>query len=1039
MTKCLALCVFLLTLGVGPIQAQVTTGTISGTVRDTTGAVIPDARVTVQNTDTGASRTVESDTAGRYSAPSLGLGNYRVTVHKEGFQEEVRSGIVLTVGREAVVNFQLTVGAVTQSVEVTGEAPLLEGTTANLGALVDSRTMRELPLNGRSYDQLALLQPGVAALGGGAGNAFDYGSGKRFTVSGSRSYANSFLLDGADINDHANATPGGAAGTNLGVDAIREFKIMTNAVSAEYGRSTGAVISAVTSSGTNSIHGSAFEFLRNNKLDARNFFDPGPVPPFRRNQFGATVGGPIRKDKIFFFGAYEGLRQGLGTTYINFVPTVDAKQGRLPSATVTVNPAVKPFLALYPNPNGPEVGGGVGEFLHSPTVSASENYFMTRVDYQLTDKTSIFGRYSFDNDAISNPTNQVVGGNLPGFNTRNSSRRQYSTLQMSKVFSPTLLNNVLFAYNRSFPSNDVQPSTPLGPELSFSPGLPMGLIQVGGSSGFVVLQNPLSNLGTSPFSPRSWSYNLFQWQDDVTYIKGRNSLKFGFRFERIRDNVAENSSLRGVYSFTDLTALLEGRASSFQSVPPGQNAYRGIRQSLYAVFGQDDFRLNSRVTLNLGVRWEAVSDPTAVNGLVSNIFSPTDSQFHILDHYLEVSKKNIEPRLGVAWQLNSKGTSVLRSGFGIFHDQILPQVYAINVAKLPPFYSVLTAQNPSFPDGSRQLRQTGAVTILTDDFTLQSPTKIRYNVSFQQQLWGKNALELAYIGSESYHVVGYRAVNLTQSVVRNGQRFFPAGAPRINPNFGAITSYGTDAIANYNGFQAVLKRSSGGLQYEISYTFSKAIDLLSSIATGDTQREPQVYINPQDLRRNRGRASFDVRHSLLLNGTYLLPFKTGQRTLDGIFAGWEVSALGTFQAGQPFTARVGFNRSNSGDNQNPDRPNLVPGHSNNPRLGSPNKYFDANAFSLPDPGTFGNLGRNTLIGPGISSLDLSLQKNFVLMEPLHAQFRAEFFNIANHANFGLPAAQVLFTASGARNAAAGKILDTATSSRQIQFGLKFRF
>src|SRR6516162_4569192 len=325
--------------------AQVNTGTISGTVQDASGAAIAGAAVTVRHVDTGTSRTVSTDSGGRYNAPDLPLGNYEVQAQQSGFQTEARLGINLTVGREAVVDLSLKVGQISERVLVTGEAPLVETTTSAMSSLVDERTIRDLPLNGRSYDQLSLLQPGVVTMGAGlAGAAFDYGTGVRFSVSGSRSYANSFLLDGTDINDHANGTPGGAAGTNLGVDGVQEFKINTAVSPAEYGRSSGGVISAVTRSGTNSLHGSAFEFLRNNDLDSLGYFDyashggNGSIAPYRRNQYGGSLGGPIKKDRTFFFGTYEGLRQGNGTNISPEVPTAATRQGIVPLSIVPTDP-----------------------------------------------------------------------------------------------------------------------------------------------------------------------------------------------------------------------------------------------------------------------------------------------------------------------------------------------------------------------------------------------------------------------------------------------------------------------------------------------------------------------------------------------------------------------------------------------------------------------------------------------------------------------------------------------------------------------------
>jgi len=472
------------------LSAQVTTGTISGVVQDPSGAAIPGVVVSVKNLETGITRTVTTDERGRYTAPNLSLGNYEVQAEHAGFETDVRSGITLTVGREAVVNISLRVGNVSEKVTVIGEAPLVDSTTSSLGALVDDRTVRELPLNGRSYDQLARLEPGVAVVGAPAGtSAFAYGTGVRFSVAGGRSSANSFLLDGTDINDHANSTPGGASGFNLGVDGIREFKILTNSFPAEYGRASGGIISAVTMSGTNQLHGSAFEFLRNSALDARNFFDGSKVPAFRRNQFGGSFGGPIKKDKTFFFGTYEGLRQGLGTSTIGILPDNAAKQGIFPSGTVPVNPVMKPFIALWPNPNGPDFGDGTAEFISSPTIATNEDYFMIRVDHQISEKMSIFGRYSYDKD--SRPLPDAL--NLFGLNYTGD--RQYSTFQVSNIVSPTVLNSFRFSYNRSFQTQTVisiVPGLGVGSEFSFTPGEGLGNIQFGGGAlGSMVTLTPL--------------------------------------------------------------------------------------------------------------------------------------------------------------------------------------------------------------------------------------------------------------------------------------------------------------------------------------------------------------------------------------------------------------------------------------------------------------------------------------------------------------------------------------------------------------------
>src|SRR5437879_461467 len=670
--------------------SQVSTGTISGVVQDTSGAVIAGAMVTVRNVDTGAVRSLTSDEGGRYVVPVLPVGNYSVQGQQAGFKTEIRSGIDLTVGREEVINLTLNVGALADTVTVTAEAPMVETTTAAMSSLVDQRTIRDLPLDGRTYDQIAMLQPGVVTMGAGqASAAFDYGTGTRFNVNGSRAYANTFLLDGTVINDHANGTPGGAAGTNLGVDGVQEFKINTSVSPAEYGRSSGGVISAVTRSGTNSLHGSAFEFVRNNAFDSMGYFGPvsrggtGSATPLRRNQFGAALGGPIKKDKTFFFGNYEGLRQGNGTNISAEVPTLAARQGIVPlsivksemslctvvtatTCTIPVSPAIKPYLDLFQAPNQPDRTDGTAFFIAAPTQVTSENYFMTRVDHQITENMRVFARYSFDRDTNVLPNFQ---GSAVA-DEHDVAHRQYSTVQVNNTLRPTLLNSFRFAYNRTFQDfNDVL-NDPRTANLFFVPGEHLGTISFGSQG---LSTGPLHFLGVDNGAPREYWFNLFQWGDDLTYVRGAHTLKWGVNIERIQDNEITSSNSRGDYTFADLPTFLANIPSNFQAPPPGQNGYRGLRETIFAAYAQDDFKMTQRFTLNLGLRWEGISNPTEVNGKMANLLNITDPATTVLtDSYTRVTKKDFQPRVGFAWQLNGSGTTVLRAGFGMFHDHVLP-------------------------------------------------------------------------------------------------------------------------------------------------------------------------------------------------------------------------------------------------------------------------------------------------------------------------------------------------------------------------------
>lgn len=1028
--------------------AQAPTAAISGTVTDSTGAVLPGAKVEILNEETGISRTAQTNAAGYYLVPLLGVGRYQVTATLEGFQGQVRSGIVLTVGREAVVNLQLAVGAVSATIEVSGEAPLVESTTSSVGGLVGEQAIRDLPLNSRSWDQLSLLEPGIAAYaGGGGGGGAIYGSGTQFSSAGSRSFSNVYVLDGTDIRGSGGAAnPGGGVGTNLGVEVIREFKIITSMYSAEYGGGSGAVVSAVTKSGTNQYHGTLFEFLRNSAMDARNFFDVGEGrAPFKRNQFGGVFGGPIKKDRLFFFGGYEGMRQRLATTTFAIVPSVNARDGILPGRVVPVNPRVKPFLALWPNPNGLDFGDGTAEFISASSVPTNQDYFMARVDYQLNSNHSIFGRYTYDADS-ERRLNSIATAE-----STTDTGRQYPSFQVTSVLSPMVLNSVRIAYSRSVWFDDNLPVAGPARELSFVPGHPVGVIQIGGraaGASFAIV-----GAGTSDTSPRQWVTNLLQYADDLTYITGRHAFKFGGYFKRIQENTAVNTSLRGIYAFNSFEDVLRGTPYNFAAVRPGQSAYRGFRQSVIAIFAQDDLRVNPRLTLNLGLRWEAATDPTESHGRVSNIVNFTDPKATVMDKYFNVTKKNFEPRVGFAWQLNQSGTSVVRAGFGIFHDQVLPLYYSPNLGKTPPFYEVLNISNPRFPDGYLDLETGGLPRVNGVAANLKTQAKNHYTLTIQQQLRGDVVIEVGYVGSKGSNIMRFAEMNNRIYTLVDGQKFWPAGSPRKNPYFDELRTQFSDASSNYNGLLLKLKGSSAGLRYQVAYTFSKVIDELSVLSAGGSGREAQALLDPEDPGRDRGRAVFDITNNLVMNASYSLPFRFNQKTASFVLGGWELSGLATFSDGQPFSVRDGFERSRDGGGGRADRPNLAPGANNNPvrgvtagcpgvlagqKLSTPELWYDPCAFTLSAPGTHGNLGRNTLITPGLQKIDLALSKNIALTESAKLQFRAEAFNLLNHANFDAPR-PTPFTSSGAIHANAGRITGTITVPRELQFGLKILF
>jgi hypothetical protein len=1078
MSRYLPVLLIALILSAYPVYAQVTTATIAGVTQDATGAFIPGVSVTVKNLDTGITRSITTDEGGRYTVPDLTLGSYEVEAQLPGFQTEVRSGITLSVGRSAVVNFSLKVGQLSDKVTITEEAPLVESTTAAMSSLVDERTIRDLPLNGRSWDNLALLQPGVVSVGAGQGGvAFDFGTGTRFNVNGSRAYANSFLLDGTDINDHANGTPGGAAGTNLGVDGVQEFKINTLVSPAEFGRSTGGVISAVTRSGTNDLHGAGFEFLRNNAMDSLGYFDypnrggSGSVAPYRRNQFGAALGGPIRKDKTFFFGTYEGLRQGNGTNWGPEVPTDAARQGILPftafqgtdpalynchkgdtACRVPVSPAIQPYLDLFQHPNTADLGDGTAYYNFAPLQVTHENYVMGRVDHQISDKMRLFARYSLDSDSNV----------LPNFNgssvadEHDVAKRQYSTIQITNVLRPTLVNSFRFAYNRTYQNFDDVVVDPRAQKLSFVPGEHFGTISFGAQG---LSTAPLNFLGIDNGAPRIYWYNLYQEGDDLTYIKGRHSLKMGADIRRIQDNVISTGNTRGDYTFLDLPGFLLNQPIRFDAPPPGANGYRGLRSTMAGTYLQDDFKVTQRLTLNLGLRYEFITNPYEVNGKMANLLNLSDPAPTVLkDSFFKVAKKDFQPRVGFAWGLNGSGKTVLRAGFGIFHDHILPYSYTALATGIPPFFTTLSdLTNPVFPFDTNLLAGPSPAPQFNayPTSTIKEPVKNSYNLTLQQQVMNNTVLELAYIGSQSHHLQRNGEWNPPTPI---SPGIFPATfkqSNRINPNFASITASRFDVNANYNALQIALKRKgSSGLQYQVFYTYSKSIDEKSTLAGGESRQEPNTVMDFTDVRRDRGRSSFDARHNFVPTITYPFPFKFQQKAVRWLLGGWTANGIGTFRTGEPFTGRYGSNRSQNGDRWSPDRPNLNPGYSNDPtsgvtqgcttasgnvipaglQLGTPDLWYDPCAFSRPAPGTYGNLGRNTLTGPGFFNVDFSADKNFKASERVNFQFRAEIFNLLDQAHFYAPSFNVF-------SGSAGHISRVISSpgGRLTQLGLKITF
>jgi hypothetical protein len=995
---------------------------------------------------------------------------------------------------------------------------------ATLGGLNDSRTVAELPLNGRSWTDLATLQPGVHLSQDqppiNAGDRVKRGLGLELTISGARPQQNNYLLDGVNINDYANAGPGSVLGGNLGTDAVAEFEVLTTNYSAEYGRTSGGVISAVTKSGTNQFHGSAYEFLRNSALDARNFFDPAVIPPFRRNQYGGSAGGKIQKDKTFIFGDYEGVSQGLGTTNLQNVPTQDARNGKIfftgappdgcaaipgnaAQCQLTVDPNAQSFLNsnLIPLPNVSPIpaGSNAGQFGFTAFQITRENFFTIRADHNFSDKDRIFTTYLFDKASQSEPDE---------YNTKllhNPMFRQMVAIEENHVISPNLLNSFRVGYNRDnveSPSgaSAVNPAA-ADTTLGFVPGSTVGNIVIG-SDGLAGYSG-----GLDVAAPFKFHWNSYQVYDNLFLTKGIHSMKFGADVERIQGNTFGADFPGGQLIFngngtndTGLSDFLTNRSADINADVPGTVTGRGVRQTIFGAYFQDDTHLRPNLSVNWGLRYEMASIITEEAGKLANLRvllpnvmpgTPAYPNHTGSPYIMNPTKRNFEPRVGFAWDPFKNGKTSIAGGFGIFDVLPLPVEMGSGVDGSFPFditYSATGLGTPYVTNGNcttssgcgayGQALAAQSNRFYVMQFDPKRNYVMQWNLNIQRQVAPETTLIVGYVGARGRHM-RFQAddVNMVYPVsgtsvpstglvwpvpneappvgssglCANGTPANPApntgcAWPVFNPSMGRTQMALFDGIYDYNGLQVQVKKAlAHGVQIEGSYTYSKNIDDGGGSVASDPFRNSISTLLWFCEACRRGLSDQDQRHNLTVNYVWDIPtpmfFGTPAKAILG---NWEAGGILTIASGTPFTVLVQgdpLGENNTDAYQFPDRVS-GPGCSNPVNPQDANGYVKLNCFTAPNPSyRLGNAGRNSVIGPGLINMDFSLFKNIPIpkiSETFKAQFRTEFFNIFNRPNFTSPNDnRVIMDSSGSPIGNAGVFNLTNTTSRQIQFALKF--
>lgn len=1070
------------------VTAQTFTGTFVGTVTDASGAGVVGATVTITNIETSAQRTVNTDASGGFVVTLLPPGNYKIVAEMKGFKKAVHESVLLEVDQQQRVDSTLAVGEVSEQVIVNEGVPLVQTESATVGTVVEQREVTELPLNGRNFLQLNLLVPGT--LPGAKGSQLGTQGGS-INVHGLREASNFFWLDGIDNTTQAI----GQLVVNPPTYTVQEFKVQSPTYAAEFGRTAGAQINIITRSGSNTLHGDVYEYLRNSVLDAKNFFDEATakIPIFQRNQFGVDAGGRIIRDKLFFFGGYEGIRENRAGTFKSVVPTTTMVGGDLGEICKTGFDAVGSCNDRDLNDNQinqlQDPNGGIFAFnkipsnrfdaagaalaqgypagttqdrTFNPVNTLSDNSFVWKIDYALSSKDHLFGRYNYQNIQEVQPVNIFASTtNIPGFG-RHQDNTRFQTLGFNDThsFSPTLVGEFRFGWNRwklayfqQDKGNDV--ATKLGiVGLSTNPvdtGFP--LIQMSGV---------YDNLGSATNLPQEGPFDTYQWGGTFSKVLRNHNLKFGADYHYFSSTFFLDFAARGQFIFgggftgDPLGDLLLGLpAFSLRGV--GKTDFLFVSKSLSEFF-EDSWRVKPNLTLTLGMRYEYNVPIVEKKNRLTNFDFATGTpvqaaQAGVSRSTYNADKNNFAPRIGFSWDPFKNGKWSVRGGYGVFYDIVVINTM-LGLRLNPPFFEIDAL--PNDPADPILLEQTFAnaaalqLNLNAFDKNFRDGYVHQWSFGIQHELIHNLLLDVGYVGTKGADL--YRTFDPNQAVLGAGT----VASRRPFPAFGPISKVGSNAKSVYHGLEVRLeKRFSNGLSFLSSYTYSKAID--DSSAEFGNNSDSNYPQNSNNLAGERGLSNFDARHREVLSYIYELPFGPKRRYLGDttgvagkLLEGWQLNGIWQFQSGQPYTPLIAPDNSNTGEGGGTDRPNIVGdpnARSTNPNspcvtaTHTPQCWVNPEAFAPATFGTFGNAGRGSLIGPGLKEIDFSLFKNTAITEGRVVQFRAEFFNIANHPNFENPLRTWTFlpsTTVPSPNTTFGHI-QAAGPSRQIQFGLRFIF